>query len=169
MDMHHHSESRRSRLRSATAAVELALVAPLVAGLLVGLLEIGRIVQINQIVCNAAREGAGTASTGINTYSDVQTVVQNYLTNAGITNQSGLSVSVYNSTQGVTWNSNTTASSTNWVDQLQVTVTLPLNNVRLASLHFLSTDPNTVITGQAIWFSNQDQNYPTNIVPPSGS
>ena len=52
---------KKSPRRRGTAAVEMAVMAPLVFGLLVGLLEVGRIVQINQILCNAAREGARTA------------------------------------------------------------------------------------------------------------
>ena len=109
----------------------MAVLAPFVAALLVGLLEVGQMVQVNQILCNAAREGARKASTGINTYSDVQTTVANYLTNAGITNQTGLTVTVYDVTQsnsGPQFN----PSTANWLDQLQVTVTLPYSNVQLA-------------------------------------
>jgi Flp pilus assembly protein TadG len=159
---------KNARRRCATAAVELAVCAPFVVGLLVGLLEIGRIVQVNEILVNAAREGARQASTGINTYSDVSTTVTNYLTQAGITNQTSLSVTVYNVTQsnaGPSYN----PSGAAWMDQLKITVSLPLSNVRLAPLHFLSTDPNTTLTAQAVWFSNQDQSYPTTITPPSGS
>src|SRR5271166_5345277 len=159
------SPNRRHQPRCGTAAVELAVVAPLVVGLLVGLLEVGQIVKVNQIVSNAAREGARAASTGLDTYATVQTTVANYLTNAGITNQSGLTVSVSDVTQGNSgpqFNPNTA----NWLDQLQITVTLPYSNVQLAPLPI---PPNTVISAQAVWFSNQDQPYPTSITPPSGS
>jgi Flp pilus assembly protein TadG len=159
---------RQSSPRCATAAVEFAIIAPLVAGLLVGLLEVGRIVQVNQILCNAAREGARNASTGINTYANVQTVVQNYLTNAGITNLANLTVSVYDVTQG-NLGPNFNPSSAAWCDQLQVTVTLPLSNVQLSALHFLPSDPNTIMTATAVWYSNQDQAYPATIVPPAGN
>src|SRR5271165_794239 len=93
------SSQRRFQPRCGPAAVELAVVAPLVFLLIVGLLQVGQMVQVNQVVSNAAREGARQASTGVNTYSDVQTAVANYLTNAGITNQTGLTVTVYNVTQ----------------------------------------------------------------------
>jgi len=145
----------------------LAVVAPLVVGLLVGLLEVGQIVKVNQIVSNAAREGARSASTGVNTYANVQTTVANYLTNAGITNQSGLTVTVSDVTQG---NSGPqfNPSTANWLDQLKVTVTLPYSNVQLTPL---PVDPNSVISAQAVWFSNQNQAYPasTTITPPPGS
>ena len=91
---------------------------------------------MNQIVCNAAREGARNASTGINTFANVQTVVTNYLTNAGITNQTGLTMTVYDVTQG---NSGPqfNPSTADWLDQLQITVSLPFSNVQLTSLNFL--------------------------------
>jgi len=168
MKIHLHSSRRRFQLRSAVAAVELAVVAPLVAVLLVGLLEVGRIVQIKQILCNAAREGARNASTGLNKYANVQTAVANYLTNAGITNQTGLTVTVADVTLG-NMGPSFDPSTAAWLDQLTVTVTLPFSNVQLVPLHFLSSDPNTVLTAQAVWFSNQDQSYPTSITPPAGN
>ena len=133
--------------------------------LIVGLLTVGRIVQMTEIVANAAREGARKASTGINTYADVQTTVTNYLTNAGVTNQTGLSITVYNVTQG---NSGPTfdPSTAICLDQLQVTVTLPYSNIQLAPLPMPA---GTVVRGQAVWYSNQDVAYPTTIVPPAGN
>src|SRR5208282_1822508 len=141
-----HSLQRRCQPRCGTAAVEFALIAPLVAILLVGLLEVGQMVQITLIVSNAAREGARQASTGANSYAGVQTTVANYLTNAGITNQSGLTVTVYDVTQG---NSGPqfNPSTANWLDQLQITVTLPYSNVQLAPLPI---PPNTVKSAQAV-------------------
>jgi Flp pilus assembly protein TadG len=160
-----HSSQHRFQRRCGIAAVEMAVVAPFVAILLVGLLQVGQLVKVNQIVSNAAREGARKASTGINTYSDVQTTVANYLTNAGITNQSGLTVTVYDVTQnnsGPQFN----PSTANWLDQLQITVTLPYSNVQLV---WFPTTFSTVISAQAVWFSNQDQAYPTTITPPAGN
>ena len=159
------SEKSRSRTRSGAAAVELACVSPLLVALIVGLLTVGRIVQMTEIVANAAREGARKARTGINTNPAVQTTVTNYLTNAGVTNQTGLSITVYNVTQG---NSGPTfdPSTAIGLDQLQVIVTLPYSNIRLAPLPMPA---GTVIRGQAVWYSNQDVAYPTNIVPPAGS
>jgi Flp pilus assembly protein TadG len=151
--------------RYGTAAVELAVVLPVVIILLVGLLEIGQTVQVSQILSNAAREGARKASTGMNTYADVQTTVSNYLTNAGITNQTGLTVTIYNVTQGNS-GPNFDPSTAIYLDQLQITVTLPYANVQLAPL---PTPQATVLTAQAIWFSNQDQAYPTTITPPAGN
>ena len=165
MQTHRDSARRAFQPRYAVAAVELAVCLTFVAVLLVGLLQVGRIVQINEILSNAAREGARQASTSLNSYSAVQTTVANYLTNAGITNQSGLTVTVYNVTQS---NSGPQfdPSTANWLDQLQVTVTLPYSNVQLVPL---PSAPGTVISAQAVWFSNQNQAYPTTITPPPGS
>ena len=151
------SLQRGLQRRCGLAAVELAVTAPLVMILLVGLLEVGQMVQVNQIVSNAPREGARKASTGINTYADVQTTVANYLTNAGITNQTGLTVTVYDVTQsnaGPQFDPSTAA----WLDQLKVTVTLPYSNVQLAPLLIAADHGNH---RPAVWFSNQDQAYPT--------
>jgi len=52
--------------RSGAAAVEFALVLAIVLmPLLTGIWEVGRLVQVQQIVANAAREGARLASQGI--------------------------------------------------------------------------------------------------------
>jgi Flp pilus assembly protein TadG len=165
MQLDPHSTQRGAWRRSGTAAVELAVVAPVVVILLVGVLEVGRMVQMTQIISNAAREGARKASTGVNTYSDVQTTVANYLTRAGITNQTGLVINVYDVTQsnaGPQFDPSTAV----YLDQLQISVSLPYSNVALAPLPGFS---GAVISAQAVWYSNQDQAYPSTIVPPSGS
>ena len=159
------SPHRKVQPRCGTAAVEMAVVAPLMVGLLVGLLEVGQVVRVTQIVSNAAREGARMASTGTNTYASVQTAVANYLSNAGVTNQTGLTVAVSDVTQGNP-GPQFDPSTANWLDQLQITVTLPYSDVQPAPLLLV---PTTMISAQAVWFSNQNQPYPTSITPPSGS
>lgn len=73
----------RKRRRGA-AVVEFAIVAPLFFLLVLGMIEYGRLVMVQQILTNAAREGARKAVLeGIGT-SDVQTAVQNYLQGANI-------------------------------------------------------------------------------------
>jgi len=157
--------SKGPHLRRGLAAVELALLMPLLLTFLLGVWEVGRLVQINQILNNATREGARKASTGKNTYADVQTTVSNYLTNAGITNLNGLTVQVYNVTQSNA-GPNYDPSKATCLDQLQINVSLPFNNVRWIGLLFLVTDPSTQMNAQAIWLSNHDKDYPTTIVPP---
>ena len=66
--------------RSGVAAVEFALVAPVFFLLVFGLIELGRMLMVQQSLTNAAREGCRTAvmATTINS-SDVDTAVRNYL------------------------------------------------------------------------------------------
>src|SRR5205823_2576120 len=74
--------------RSAAASVELAVVLPVLVTLLVGIWEVGRMVQVKQALSNAAREGARAASTGARTEAEVDAAVKNYLIAAGL-NTSG--------------------------------------------------------------------------------
>jgi Flp pilus assembly protein TadG len=56
---------RRRRSRAGVAAVEVAVVATfLLVPLLIGVWEVGRMVQVQQIVTNSAREGARLAAQG---------------------------------------------------------------------------------------------------------
>jgi Flp pilus assembly protein TadG len=57
--------------------VEFALCLPLVLFLLVGLWEVGRMVELNEVMCNSAREAARDASLG---QDNLQTVANNLLT-----------------------------------------------------------------------------------------
>ncbi len=62
---------------------------PIILTLMLGVWEVGRMIQVSQILGNAAREGAVVAGGGyVNgtavTVSTVQTEVQNYLTAAGL-------------------------------------------------------------------------------------
>jgi Flp pilus assembly protein TadG len=90
-------ETPRSRRRTHTpkkhrrgsAVAEAAFVMPIMLTLMLGVWEVGRMIQISQILENAAREGARVAAGGyVNgtavTLSTVQTEVQNYLTAAGL-------------------------------------------------------------------------------------
>src|SRR5262249_26909902 len=96
----------RRRDSSGTAAVEFAAVAPLLLLLLLGLWEVGRAIQVQQILSNAAREGARAAAQaqivnavgaytriGVTTGApNVTGTVRAYLVGEGITNHTGLDV-----------------------------------------------------------------------------
>ncbi|MBM4295189.1 MAG: pilus assembly protein [Deltaproteobacteria bacterium] len=69
------------------AIVEFALVLPLFLVLLFGVLEFGLIIYYKGLITHASREGArrgATYSTPKHSNTDIQTWVQNYLTNQGI-------------------------------------------------------------------------------------
>jgi Flp pilus assembly protein TadG len=78
-----------SKDRRAVVAVEAAFVLPVLLVLMLGVWEVGRLIQVNQIVVNSAREGARLAAGGyVNgtpvTVSMVQQAVKDYLTAAGL-------------------------------------------------------------------------------------
>jgi Flp pilus assembly protein TadG len=64
--------------------VEFAVVAPLFFLLILGMVEFGRMMMVQQIITNASREGARVAVLDNTTTSDVTTAVQNYLTGGSV-------------------------------------------------------------------------------------
>lgn len=76
------------RRRRGAAAVEFAIVAPLFFMLVLGMIEIGRMVMVQQILTNASREGARVAvldpPPGGTTRTDVENKVNSYLAAANI-------------------------------------------------------------------------------------
>ncbi len=75
---------RKERL--GVAAVEFAVVAPLFFLLLLGMIEIGRMVMVQQVITNASREGARIAVLDGTTTTDVMNAVESYLTSGGVRN-----------------------------------------------------------------------------------
>ncbi|HTM54667.1 MAG TPA: TadE/TadG family type IV pilus assembly protein [Pirellulales bacterium] len=102
--------------RRGTAAVEFALVAPLFVLLVFGMIEYGRMVMVQQLLVNAAREGARVGVLDGSTQTSVTTAVNNYLSPAGITTAT---VTVVPSTP----------SSAAATAPVTVTVSVPFNNV----------------------------------------
>src|SRR5205809_603029 len=70
--------------RRGAAAVEFAIVAPVLFLLFLGMIEFGRMVMVQQIITNAAREGARIAIIPGATTSQVVTAVNTYLTSTSI-------------------------------------------------------------------------------------
>ena len=75
--------------RRGVVAVEAAILLPLLLTLMLGIWEVGRMIQVNQTLINAAREGARLAAGGyVNstpvTDAMVQQAVLDYLTSAGL-------------------------------------------------------------------------------------
>lgn len=75
---------RKKRL--GVAAVEFAVVAPLFFLLLLGMIEIGRMVMVQQVITNASREGARIAILDGTTTTDVMNAVETYLSSGGVRN-----------------------------------------------------------------------------------
>jgi Flp pilus assembly protein TadG len=150
---------RSGRLRRGVAAVEAALLLPVALILLLGTWEVGRMIEVEQILNNAAREGGRAASSGQDTNSQVQQTVLNYLQNAGLPSTSA-TVTVSNLTHA-----GTDCTLATELDQLQVKVSLPFTAVRW-SASTLITNTSTTLTATTIWYSNNGQSYPQSITVP---
>jgi Flp pilus assembly protein TadG len=152
---------RRRTLRRGAAVVEAAATLPVILTLLIGILEVGRMVNVQITLNNAAREGSRQAAAGVMTSSQVQQVVLNYLTQAGVPTTSA-TVTVNDLTSPGT---DPSAALEN--DQLQVSVTLPYSAVRWCAAS-LVTNSSTQLTASAIWYSARAQPYPSGITVPQG-
>jgi Flp pilus assembly protein TadG len=147
--------------RRAIAAVEFALVLPLILTLLLGIWEVGRLIEIQQMLHNAAREGGRQASTGQLTNSQVQDIVIDYLQQAGLPT-SNVVVTVKDLDTP-----SADASAAHYLDRLQVTASIPFSDVRW-SLISLVTTPGQLITSQVEWVTVVDKPYPSSPTPPQG-
>jgi len=71
--------------RSGQTVVEFALVLPVLLLILLGIMEFGRIWMTQNAITNAAREGARKAVLPSATQAQVETLIHNYLSGAGLT------------------------------------------------------------------------------------
>jgi Flp pilus assembly protein TadG len=153
------------RRRSAAAAVELALLLPTVlVPILFGIWEVGRLVQIQQIVENAAREGGRQASTSKYTEDEVKAAVKEYLTSAGlsITDAGGaenVTVTVQMAEPPASgtepsWGAYDLATM-NQNDLVQIEVAYPFVNVRYLASNFFTNEA-TVLNARSTWSCVKD-------------
>lgn len=142
-------KKRHPHPRRGVAAVEMAVVSPLFVILLLGLWEVGSMVEAQQLLNNAVREGGRQASTGVKTSADVQKVVVDYLKHNGITGITTSNVTVKNLT-----NPKKDPADANSLDQIQVSVSVPFDNVRWNLLNQV-TNVKT-LTATTTWSSMAD-------------
>jgi Flp pilus assembly protein TadG len=136
--------------RPGIAAIELAVLLPVVLLLVIGLWEIGRMVEVQQLLTNAAREGGRQASTGVKTVSQIKDVVVRYLKHNGIASVTADNVKVVNLTDA----SRPDPTAAEQLDQFRITVTIPFGSVRWALLDQITTIQS--LTGAADWYSMRD-------------
>lgn len=74
--------------RRGTATVEFAVIAPVFFLLVLGIIEIGRMTMVQEILINAAREGARMAIVPGKTDAQVTTTIDNYLAASSISGHS---------------------------------------------------------------------------------
>lgn len=163
--------------RNGVAAVEFAFVLPILLLLLMGTWELGRVIQVQQIMANAAREGARVAAQGqiINlsgTYVQIQVnsgspnvtqTVTDYLKGCGISNMTGVTVA-FAFLDGNTGNTQPWQGTKN--QRYSVTVTVPYNNIRITNLDLLGL---TNLVARADWVSMADDTFTINTTIPSWS
>jgi Flp pilus assembly protein TadG len=147
--------------RHGVAAVELAVVLPFLAWLLIGVWEVGRLLDVQMIVQNAAGVGGRQASAGASTNAQVQQMVTNYLTAAGLSTQHA-TVTVQNLT-----NSSYDVGQATQLDKLQITVSVPFSDVYWGVSGF-TTNSSTQVSATAFYYSARVDPYPTNIQAPPG-
>jgi Flp pilus assembly protein TadG len=146
--------------RRGVAAVEFAAVLPIILTLLVGIWEVGRLIEIQQIMTNAAREGARQASTGQLSTAQCKTVVTDAMKVAGLPT-SNVTVTVTNITSGGD------VAAANYLDSLQVNVTMPFGDVTWSLIGMIVPSSYTIST-QVQWVTMVDKPYPGFPVPPVG-
>jgi Flp pilus assembly protein TadG len=159
--------------RRASASVELAVLAPVLLVLLFGIWEIGRLVQIQQVVDNAAREGARQAARGDLTSAQVQTAITQYLADAGVDTtgitftyvDSSGSPSVTRTSPIDVPNPSIDVINANPSDQIHVAVNVPYKNVRWLAINLFLTDT-TMMTATADWYCMKNQPLIVNTVIP---
>ncbi len=105
---------RNLRMRRGVAAVETAVVAPLLVVAMLGMMEVGYAFMVRQTVTMASREGARTAALPGGSMSDVNTSVDEAMAAAGL--------------EGYTTTSNVDSLGSSDTE-VWVTVSIPLNRV----------------------------------------
>lgn len=137
--------------RRGVAAVEFAVILPVILIFLLGLWEVGRYIEAQQILVNGAREGARQASTGVKDVASIKTAVVNYLQRKGISKvtTSDVTVSCINNT------SVTDPTASTQLDQWRVTVSVSADNVKWVIVNKAITTV-TTLSASADWYSMQD-------------
>jgi len=142
---------RRHRFsRLGTAAVEFAICLPFLVVLIMGVWEVGRMVAVQQLLANAAREGGRQASAGLTSSTAVRQYVANYLTVNGLT---GIDITMVTLTN-ITDSSRSDPTTANQLDQFRVTVTVPYSTIQWSTLAQISST--STLTASADWFSMRD-------------
>jgi Flp pilus assembly protein TadG len=107
-------------------------------------------VQAQQLIANAAREGGRQAAAGQQSSANVQQYVVNYLNMNGLTNVTTSMVTLTNITNA----SRSDPTTANQLDQFELTVTVPYSAIRYSTIAQIT--PTSTLTVSADWFSMND-------------
>jgi Flp pilus assembly protein TadG len=126
---------RQSKPRSGASAVEFAVVAPVFFLVVLGIIEFGRMVMVQQVITNAAREGARIAVLDGSTTVKVTQRVNDYLSAARL---AGATINV----------SPSPPSSAKYDEPVSVEVRIPFSAVSALARPFMSKA--TVLTANSV-------------------
>jgi Flp pilus assembly protein TadG len=140
---------------------------------LIGLWELGRMAEVEQILSNAARDAARRASSAQITTAQTNQVVTDYLNNATITTTNvqttiqnvtaGQSVT-YDSSGGVVGGADFNLANATQNDRLTITISIPFNDFRWATISRVFASSS--LTGRATWYALKDKDFPSIGDPP---
>ena len=147
--------------RRGLAAVEFAVLLPLIIAMLLGTLEVGRALEVQAILTNAASVGGRSASIGVYTATQVQATVIEYLTLAGVPTQHA-TVSVSDLT-----NPSAGPTAATALDQIQVVVSIPYSDVNWSGTNMFMSKTSQ-LSATATWCSANAYSYPNNVTVPVG-
>jgi len=124
-------------VRKAAAAVELAAVAPLLLLLLLGIWEYGRLIQVQSMLSNAAREGGRQAATGKFTSAEIEQTILDYITQCGYKttdaqNKVNVTVTALDLTTGGD------VKNCKRMDDIRIDIQYPFKNARWIALNYFA-------------------------------
>lgn len=83
-EVRHNRNFKPSESRRGVAAVEFAIVAPILFLFVLAIVEVGRLMVVQQLITNASREGARQAVVQESPVGDIQDFVSTYLQNGSV-------------------------------------------------------------------------------------
>lgn len=136
--------------RKGIATVEFAVSLPVLLVILLGIWEVARYIEVQQILTNAAREAGRQAAGGGKTANEVRQAVIVFLQSAGV-NPANAEVTITNLTNPTNYDPSQAAN----LDALQILVSLPYRDVSLSfTSMFVPLDAR--IQATTVWRSLRD-------------
>jgi Flp pilus assembly protein TadG len=140
----------RKHVRRGVAAVELAVILPFLLIIVFGVWEVGRMVQAQQLIANAVREGGRQAAAGRSDATTVRQYVVNYLNMNGLTGVTLSDVTLTNLTNA----SRSDPMTAEQLDQFRVTATVSYASIRWSTVAQITST--STLTASADWYSMRD-------------
>lgn len=135
----------RYRRRPGVAALEFALVAPFMVFFAVGMIEMGRGLQVKEVLSDAARKGCRTGIKPLSTNTTVTTDINNVLTDNNLTSSDAtITIKVNGATADV--------STAKEYDKISVKVSIPVSKIAWVTPLFL---PGTTVESSTMVMMRQ--------------